>query len=98
MENLGTLSPERESKGPVVGIVVIIVLLILGGVYLWQSKSTEVPVNTDDQTASTTDEMTQQLSNQGSSTNPKDIEADVNATNLDGIDKELNQIGNELGQ
>lgn len=98
MENLGTLSPERESKGPVVGIVVIIVLLILGGVYLWQSKSVETPVNNGDQTASTTDEMTANLSTQGSSTDPKDIEADVNATSYDGIDKEVAQIGVELGQ
>lgn len=98
MENLGTLSPERESKGPVIGIVVIIVLLILGGVYLWQSKSVEVPVNTGDQTTGSTDQLTTELSTQGSSTNPQDIEADVNATNLNGIDQELNQIGAELGQ
>ena len=97
MENLGTLTPERESKGPVVGIVVIIVLLILGGVYLWQSKSVELPLNTSP-TTDTGDELTNQLSNQGSSSNPEEITADVNATNLDGLDKELNQIGTELGQ
>ncbi|MDO8183578.1 MAG: hypothetical protein Q7T49_01150 [bacterium] len=95
MENLGTLTPERESKGPVVGIVVIIVLLILGGVYLWQSKSVELPV--DNGTANTGDELTNQLATQGSSIDPQDITADVGATNLDGLDKELSQIGTELG-
>lgn len=96
MENLGTLSPEHESKGPVVGIVVIIVLLILGGVYLWQSKSVELPVD-NGTAANTGDELTNQLATQGSSIDPQDITADVGATNLDGLDKELVQIGAELG-
>ncbi|MBP9856207.1 MAG: hypothetical protein KBC48_02815 [Candidatus Pacebacteria bacterium] len=95
MENLGTnMTSEREGKGPVVGIVVIIILLILGGVYLWQSKSpVETPV---DETATTTDQMINDLSTQGTSTDETGIEADVNATNLNGLDSGMTEVEGEL--
>lgn len=88
------MTSEREGKGPVVGIVVIIILLILGGVYLWQSKSpVETPV---DETATTTDQMINDLSTQGTSTDETGIEADVNATNLNGLDSGMTEVEGEL--
>lgn len=96
MDNLGipNQSIEKEAKGPIIGIVVIIILLILGGVYLWQSN-TFAPA---EQTVVSDDPMTQDLATQSTSTALEDIDADVSNTNLNNIDQELGQIGSELGQ
>lgn len=32
------MEPEKKSNGALVGLVVIVVILILGGIYIWQSK------------------------------------------------------------
>lgn len=94
MENTNpSMTTERESKGPVVGIVVIIILLILGGVYLWQS---EAPTETPVETATTTDTTTDDLNTQGTSTDESSIEADVNATSLNNLDKESVEIEGQL--
>ena len=37
------MDPEKKSNGALVGLVVIIIILIIGGIYIWQSnkKATE---------------------------------------------------------
>ena len=79
MDNLNTnMTSERESKGPVVGIVVIIILLILGGVYLWQSEApAETPVDTATTTTTIT-ATTTDVGTQGTSTD------EVSATTSEG--------------
>jgi len=32
------MEPEKKSNGAFVGLVVIIIILVLGGVYIWQSN------------------------------------------------------------
>ncbi|MFA5932155.1 MAG: hypothetical protein WC793_02150 [Candidatus Paceibacterota bacterium] len=32
------MEPEKKSNGALVGLIVIVVILILGGIYIWQSK------------------------------------------------------------
>jgi len=88
MDNLGTpnMTPDQETKGPLVGIVIIIILLIIGGVYLWQSRTTPEAIP---QTSTSTDQIVNQLGRQSTSTDLADIEADVNATNLDSLDAGL---------
>ena len=88
MDNLGTpnMTPDQETKGPLVGIVIIIILLIIGGVYLWQSRTAP---ETIPQTSTSTDQVVEQLGQQSTSTDLADIEADVNATDLDSLDAEF---------
>lgn len=80
MDTVNTnMTSERESKGPVVGIVVIIILLILGGVYLWQS---EAPAETPVDTATTTTATTTEMETQGTTTMEATME--VGATTSEG--------------
>ena len=35
------MEPEKKSNGTVVGIIIVIVILVMGGIYTWQSKVKE---------------------------------------------------------
>lgn len=96
MDNLGTSIPSgKESKGPIVGIVVIIVLLILGGVYLWQAQTpVEAPINNNG-TATTTATSTD-LETMGTSTDPADLEAEAKATDLNELEANLDEVSAEV--
>lgn len=93
--NLGTpnMIPDKETKGPMVGIIVIIILLVIGGIYLWQSRTAPEVINI---TSTSTDPTTQELGIQSTSVELEDIEADVESTNLDNLDSELDSIEAEL--
>jgi len=32
------MEPEKKSNGALVGLVVIVIILVIGGIYLWQSN------------------------------------------------------------
>ncbi|MFA5840880.1 MAG: hypothetical protein WC847_01225 [Candidatus Paceibacterota bacterium] len=32
------MEPEKKSNGALIGLIVIVVILIIGGIYMWQSK------------------------------------------------------------
>jgi len=32
------MEPEKKSNGALVGLIVIVVILIIGGIYMWQSR------------------------------------------------------------
>lgn len=81
-----TPSPEHKSLGGLIGIVVIIGILLVGGLYIWGKTIVENGADT------TTDAQTEALNSQSSSTKASDIEADLNATNLEGLDAELTDI------
>lgn len=79
---------KKGGVGPVLGIIVIIILLALGGLYYFTTEinnipSYEVPAN---------DESVQVLQEQSSSDVIADIEADVNATDLSEIDALLDDL------
>ncbi len=80
-----------DSIGPVVGIVIIIIVIVLGGVYYFTTgvedaqERVETPVG--DEAA---------LMNQGDSTELSAIEADVQATDLSGLDAASANFESEL--
>lgn len=41
------MEPEKKLNGAVVGLVVIIIILLIGGIYIWQSKVKTVPGTED---------------------------------------------------
>lgn len=47
------MEPEQKSNGALVGLIIIIIILVLGGIYLWKSNTKEevAPVVTDDTTS-----------------------------------------------
>lgn len=80
-------APEKSSIGPLVGILIIVLILGLGGLYFWgaklnteQSNDTPPLILGDDSAG---------LPPTTSSDTVADIETDVNATNMDTFESEV---------
>ncbi|MEK7652547.1 MAG: hypothetical protein AAB334_01200 [Patescibacteria group bacterium] len=93
-------APQTKSTGAIIGSIIIILVLIIGGLYFWGKqiveKETQASI-TPEQILSETDTALDSLKTQGSSNKVSDIEMDLNATGLNNLDKELQNIDTELG-
>lgn len=92
-------APQTKSTGAIIGSIIIIIILIIGGLYLWGKQITEKEAQssiTPEQILSETDPALDLLKTQGISDKITDIEADLNATDLNNLDKELQNIDVEL--
>ncbi len=94
---------DEKSSGALIGTVIIIVVLILGGLYLWNNKMQEEQIDRmledgpmieggEMMPAADADAATAALSQQGTSDETADIEADLNATNFNEMDGELQNL------
>jgi len=91
----GGESPEKSKNvGAVIGVVIIIAILVVGAFYFWGKKIDEA--GNPETILSEPDTTTESLLNQSDSTEIPDIEADLNATDLDNLDAELQTIEQEL--
>jgi uncharacterized protein HemX len=90
------LQPKEGGAGPIIGSIVIIVLIVLGGIYYWNTLSEDRGANQDG--AQTQEEMDAQTSTSTLSESDEitDIETDLNTTEIDGLDQELEDIENEI--
>jgi len=88
-----TTSLEKKSSwGPVIGLVIILALIIIGGLYfLMQDQN--VPENPE---ANNSEQDLNDLRSQSSSDSLAEIEADLESTNLDNLDAELDLIESEF--
>lgn len=87
-------------KGPLIGTIIIIVLLIAGGAYFLTSRIEENR-RTNEMASSTLetevpDPETTALKIQGTSTDLADIENDALNSDISDLDKELNSIEAEI--
>ncbi len=93
---LNNASPATGHKpiGPAVGIIVIIAILLLGGIYFWMQARDEVQYGDQPYTDALpgADSKVQALQQQSSSDKVSDIEADLQSTDLDNLDAELNSV------
>lgn len=92
-------SPKKEGGlGAVIGIIIIIILLALGAIYYFTAGIDKIqngqPSGND--AAMTPDEEAAALKDQGASTDLSSIEADVNATDLSGLDNASADFTSEL--
>lgn len=92
--NNQNLNPEAmitrpEPKGPVFGIVIIIVLLIVGGIYVFLTGGGPKEAQIEDNVA-------EELSTQGTSTDIDAIEADVMNTDLGDLSAPLDSLEAEV--
>ena len=94
----------NSSLGPILGVLLIILVVILGGLYLWGAALTEEETSTEVGRAIPNNEPetkraevdTQILQTVSSSDSLEAIKADVESTPLDSLDAELNEIDLEL--
>lgn len=78
---------EHKSVGPIIASIIIIVLIVIGGIYFWGAILNDSGYNPsqDSGTIVEDDAKTNDLNNQGTSDNVADIEADLQATDVDGL-------------
>lgn len=91
------VAPEKSSVGIIVSIIVIVLVLSAGAYYFLKQVPTSTDLNSQDQTPVVTtpadvDVVTSTLSTQGTSTDIADIQADLNSTDLTGLDAGLSDI------
>ena len=69
------MEPDKKSNGAFVGLVIIIIILIVGGFYMWKSNQEAMErINTEDITAEESDEL-------------NSLDADINSTDTNtGVD------------
>ncbi len=80
--------PEKKAgnAGSVIAIILIVLVLAVGGIYYFMSTAGELGMNSDD-TSLPADSQTEALAQQSSSDEFSSIEADVQATNLNGLNE-----------
>lgn len=103
-------APTKPLSGGVIGVLVLLLLLILGGLYLWFNQlrqdattavatpSIERPTPDENNEPESTTAEAAVATQQALSTSDEitAIEADIEATDLDSLDAELNAIDAEL--
>lgn len=91
-------TPNKEGgAGPVIGIIIIIILLGLGGVYYFTTGVDQI--QSEDammEESMSADEAAAKVREQGSSTDLADIEADLQATDFSGLDDASAEFESEL--
>ena len=82
--NMGNVSqPNGSSSGPVIGVIVILVIVILAGLYFWGQRGENVDLDNVDQTV-------ESITTQDASDDTSSIENDLNNTDIEGTDAEIN--------
>lgn len=93
-----TDTSEESSMGPIIGAIIIILILIIGGLYFWGQNLVDKEGVTDEDAEEILedDEVSEELSQQSSSDEVEDIEADLEASSFEDIDSDLENIEDEL--
>lgn len=76
---------QTSSTGPAIGIILIIAIIVIGGLYFWSQREKNNSVENGTQQ----DQTTQELQKQSSSDDVNSIEADLQATNLNNLGTEV---------
>ena len=75
-----------SSAGLIVALVVILALVVLGGLYFWGQRITQE----ENMLAPTEDQTTASIKAQGTTDDAASLEDDLNSTNVDTLDAEIN--------
>jgi len=89
----------KATWGPTIGIVIIVAILVLGGLYFWGKTLVELDRDeapTAEEIRGQEDPQKQALETQSNSDDISAIEGDVEATDFSQIDAELSDIEAEL--
>jgi uncharacterized protein HemX len=79
--NVEGTSSSGSSAGLITGIIVILAIIILGGLYFWKQRSINEMM---------TDGTVESINTQSELDDTASIEADLNSTDVDNLDAELN--------
>lgn len=89
------IKPNKDGgTGAFVGSLIIIIVIILGGIYVFNSIQEQIGVTKTTESPDTnTDETGTKLNEQDDVTS---LEADLNGSDIDNLDKELESIDTEF--
>lgn len=86
------MEPNNEnSVGPVIAIIIVLAMIVLGGLYFWNERSKMNSIN-DSLPQSTADEVAASIEKQSTSDDTGAIESDLNNTQVDNVDQELQSL------
>lgn len=90
-------TPGAKPVGPIIGVIIIVLVLTLGGLYFYGDQlNRKNSAMTPEEIQNTPDDSTMKLQEQSGSDETASIEADLNATDLENLDKELQDIEGQL--
>jgi len=99
----GPGEPQPSHVGPILGVLIVVLVLILAGLYLWGATLSEkqeqtVPRQIENNEPETVraEADAQILDTVSTSDELGSIEADLESTSIDGLDAELDEIDREL--
>ncbi len=76
------MEPEQKSNGALTGSIIIIVILIIGGLYLWKTVLKEKPMPVDSG-------LSQETDTTGATDVTAEMEANLNSIELESLDSEI---------
>ena len=74
------MEPEQKSNGALVGLIIVIIILVLGGIYLWRNSVKE---RENLENAAVTSNA------ENANDDTASLEADVNKVELEDLDSEI---------
>lgn len=90
----------KSSVGPIVGSIIVVLVIVLGGLYLYGSQFRQEAAPEEGPAAADInalpDEAAASLQSQGATDSLSEIEADLGATNVDNLDADVSNVGSEL--
>lgn len=90
------MQQEQQNAGPLFGIIIIVLVLVLGGLYYAGNRPSDKAEQTPEEILANPDSQLESLATQQSSDDVESIEKDLTATDLGTIDAELGVIQGEL--
>jgi len=76
------MEPEKKSYGALIGSIIIIIILILGGIYVWQARIKNIEVQKQMQANALKAITSQELNNLQDDLNTTDTNVNVDVKNL----------------
>lgn len=72
------MEPEKKSHGALIGSIIIIIILIIGGLYIWQTKVKEMKLQEEQQ-----EQLKAEALNSANMDELNSLEEDINTTDTD---------------
>ena len=89
---------QEQSTGPLIGIIIIVLILVLGGIYYAGRTTPEDTGASAEEILSEEDPTLESLTEQSTSDEVADIEEDLDLSEFDSLDEELGDIDDEFAE
>jgi len=76
------MEPEKKSYGALIGSIIIIIILIIGGIYVWRSRTKSVETNKQLQAEALNALTSDELNKLGEDLNATDTNLNVDVNSL----------------